>query len=836
MMNKKRLAALAMSAVMAAGTVSIPVNAADFSDGAAVQEEVAVQSVDVTEETPDAAGATVTSVVEKEWKNTDTATPTLIVTVTTDAEGETAKDYEVTTGFTKQTVNATCTQEGGYTWTVTYMGKTFVSDFVKTADKADHVYEEVKTIVTHPNCTTNSTGTMKIVEQCKNCGATKGEPRYETIPVSHSWEGEATVTYKTGTNTVLVNGDDTIPPVLGNKGKPGSYTKITSQYCKACKKTITSTEPVDLPAEEIIRGTKIEISEVENIATPDFDKINDINNIPKEEDIVLTDCTKDGSYVITYLDENNDKLDSVDVTVKAHHVMKVTGFDYVNEADEKENYLVPSYESDGKKPILDKDGHIVVVNNTCLKDVEYYEISTCQANGCKETAKEKKIAVKSDKHIVDTGIKDEVVKLKENASNKYDDVLKAIGGEDSKFAKIVNVTATCEKAGTVDVELTCKVCGEKADTVTGIKVDALEHKPTTKAENIKEATCTSTGSYTAVTSCERCGEVISKKDVVIKQLPHTNESKETEVSIGFKGGTVYGDGSYKIGQEFTKSVIGEVGADKENPLPTLTAYVITNCTACHDNEKVLMNDDLTPSKDVTVKIVALTGETYDKYGSVVKAGNITVKATYTTEENETVTAETTVPFFSNTNLKIDDQAKNGLWKDEDGVYRYYINGDFVEDFRGIAEYGDKEFFVVDGVLCQDASGLNLVGDEWYLLTEGRIRTEVTQLVEYDGEWFFVANGKLDTSVNDLVEYDGETFVFVDGRLAQEGNGLWIGEEGVWYFLSNGRVAEEHTGLAMYDDEWFYVVEGKLAVDYSGTVEFEGGTFKVDHGMVKGQVK
>ena len=57
MMNKKRLAALAMSAVMAAGTVSIPVNAADFSDGAAVQEEVAVQSVDVTEEDPDAVGA-----------------------------------------------------------------------------------------------------------------------------------------------------------------------------------------------------------------------------------------------------------------------------------------------------------------------------------------------------------------------------------------------------------------------------------------------------------------------------------------------------------------------------------------------------------------------------------------------------------------------------------------------------------------------------------------------------------------------------------------------------------------------------------------------------------
>ena len=51
-----------------------------------------------------------------------------------------------------------------------------------------------------------------------------------------------------------------------------------------------------------------------------------------------------------------------------------------------------------------------------------------------------------------------------------------------------------------------------------------------------------------------------------------------------------------------------------------------------------------------------------------------------------------------------------------------------------------------------------------------------------------------------------------------------------------RPCTRYLRVAMYDDEWFYVVEGKLAVDYSGTVEFEGGTFKVDHGMVKGQVK
>ena len=97
MMNKKRLAVLAMSAVMAAGTVSIPVNAADFSDGTAVQEEVAVQSVDVTEDAVDAAGATVEKKKKKEWKNVETDSPSLVVTETYD-DG-TSKDVTITTGF-----------------------------------------------------------------------------------------------------------------------------------------------------------------------------------------------------------------------------------------------------------------------------------------------------------------------------------------------------------------------------------------------------------------------------------------------------------------------------------------------------------------------------------------------------------------------------------------------------------------------------------------------------------------------------------------------------------------------------------------------------------------
>ena len=262
----------------------------------------------------------------------------------------------------------------------------------------------------------------------------------------------------------------------------------------------------------------------------------------------------------------------------------------------------------------------------------------------------------------------------------------------------------------------------------------------------------------------------------------------------------------KVGAEFTN----EIGNDyTENGSlvtdGTVSAKVITNCAVCHNNEAVL-------EKDVTIEVKAVKNETTNVVtGKVTAPGSITLVATYK-EDDQTLTKEISLPYFSkamDTTL-----AYTGLHKDVDGVYRYYVDGDFAEDYSGIVDFDGNQYVVVNGVLCQDASGLNLVGDEWYFLTEGRIRTEVTQ----------------------LVEYDGETFVFVDGRLAQEGNGLWIGEEGVWYFLSNGRVAKEHTGLAMYDNEWFYVVNGKLAVDYNGTVEYNGGTFKVVGGMVKEQIK
>ena len=827
MMNKKRLAALAMSAVMAAGTVSIPVNAADFSDGAAVQEEVAVQSVDVTEEDPDAVGAIEIEVVG--WGD-DMNTPSLTVKV--NGEEET-----YTKGFEKQEIPATCTQKGGYKWYIEIYGEPFLSPLVETVDMLGHAYGEEYTRE-DPAATCTVDGTLKTFHKCtrEGCGheeevgevtiPAKGhtiDPNAETTKITYVVDETAsTDDGKHPYNTEL---DSTGNVVLSEPTQPGAYIVRTEGLCTVCGEADTIEKLETLKA-GVVKEKGIKIIATENIkddviyTEATFDNVAEL---PKAEDIELEECNKSASYTYVVYGTDGNIVNTVEVPVDAHHVFKpLTEKDYEPVDAKEDGYLTAK---------LNDKGELVVTNNTCLKDVKYNIKKTCSV--CGNVVKEEKVAPKSTKHSLSKAVQTLQGTIQGYVNNKivkdYDVLLDEIKAVDKngKFVKVVNVTATCDKKGTADVEFYCQVCGEKAATVSGVEV-TMEHHPATKTENRVEPTCQAEGSYDSISYCDRCGKELSKTHITLDKLAHTNESKETEVSIDFKGGTVYGDGKYKVGDKFD-TVIGEEGVDK---LPQLTAYVITNCTACHDNEKVLMDGEGKPAKAVDIKIVALTKETYDKYGSVIKAGNITVKATYTTAENETVTAETTVPYFSKTDLKIDDQAKNGLWKDEDGVYRYYINGDFAEDYAGIAEYGDGEFFVANGLLCKDANGLNLYDGTWYMLSGGQIQRNYTDLALYDGEWFYLTNGELDEEVNGLVNYDGGQFLVINGRLGREVNGLWQNFDGDWYYLANGQVQNQYTGVAQYDGAFFYVVNGVLDSDYNGTVEYDGETFKVVNGMLQ----
>lgn len=180
--------------------------------------------------------------------------------------------------------------------------------------------------------------------------------------------------------------------------------------------------------------------------------------------------------------------------------------------------------------------------------------------------------------------------------------------------------------------------------------------------------------------------------------------------------------------------------------------------------------------------------------------------------------------------------KNGIVHDEDGVYRYYTDGEVDKEFAGIVEYEGGEFFVANGEVCMDAMGLNQnVDGKWYFLSQGQIQ-RVDGFAEYDYNWFMLKNGELDLDANGIYDYDGGRFAFAAGKLRTDISGLWQNPvDGDFYYLSNGQVAD-YTGVVEYDGAFFYVVNGKLASFYNGTVLYDGAKFNVVAGQLYDQVK
>ena len=824
-MNKKRLAALAMSAVMAAGTVSIPVNAADFSDGAAVQEataEAETLTVDVVEEeTPDAVAAEEAKVdTEREItfdEKNDKVLYYLVGVKDQQSKAATRVDYTEATCEKNATYKLQATLEGNYTAT---------SNPIEVEGTAlEHNWQSKTVVIYSGDCTQHETkpegmrGYYKLTytgDYCDNCEqwkedeatriskATKSEP-------DHKYVGEKITRNENADNVIFdANGN----PVLKNKEEKGTYDIVTYQKCEICGQLVElSREQKTISATDATEGKRVVI-ETTNIMDDSVKAGMLLSDVPAEDKILLKDCSKDGSYKVEVA-VGEDSSYTYDVTVKAHHVAKTT-IEEVNAKDK--GILVAHY---------DKDGNLTsVTNGTCDRDIPYYEIQTCVAGCKKEISKVEKVAPKSTNHVYNTEKYASINKGKNEAVD-----VKSLGADD-KTIKLVTETPYCETEGSVTVEFYCQVCGEKVATISGVKVKALgHHENAYRVENEVDATCEKAGTYDLVTYCELCGKDLKKVTVTGKKLPHTNETavgvsndtdKGSDVFIDFVGSKVYQ--KLTAGQVIDGNTVGD-GAGK------LTANVYTNCAVCHNNEQRYVKGN----ENVTLTVVNVVNETYGKVDGetvVTKLGTVTVKASYITSEGKTVTAETSVPYLSDP-AKADDVAvKVGLVKDKDGVYRYYINDEFIEDYAGIAEYGDGEFFVANGLLCKDANGLNLYDGTWYMLANGQIQRDYNGLALYDGQWFYLTNGELDEEINGIVNYDGGQFLVINGRLGGEVNGLWQNIDGDWYYLANGQVQNQYTGVAQYDGAFFYVVNGVLDSDYNGTVEYDGETFKVVNGMLQ----
>lgn len=863
-LNKKKLAALAMSAVMAASTMPFPVLAEEFTDGT---ETTAVEQAEVAG--TDAETTTSTATTEPQdaditWKCTKNDDGTY----TAYAEWHNTK-YDAT-NITK-TADADCTSPETVKVEARIAGYP-KSKEMPVGEALGHSYVGGKTIrvtTKWPTCTEE--GTQAVFKVCdRDASEThykKIEESDETIPkLPHKLSGDPVVTYSSLYNIKV---DENNKPILKD-GKPqidnptfdASYKKTVQQYCDTEKKMVTVSEET-IPIHSDQTGTFVIDwkATIDNISSSELKKYDYYTGNIEDFDtskIELEDCTKEGKFTFIAKDYDGDELYIVPMTVPAHHM-------------EVENIEVTSPEDKALLTVTKENGKFVVKNNSCSKKVTYYVVKYCTAAKCKleEKASDKKnkfvncttasidnnwkvvsrtavVAEPEGEHPIDNDAVTEINALVKNGSGvvAYADLEKIVKKYNDKYDKddyitLSKDTATCTEKGKVTVTFLCHSCKTSVKTVD-VVTKALGHDyiRTVDKSTIVKATCEKRGYQEIATLCTRCGK---EKEGTTREIKYTNRLKHTnEYYVLTSGVGILTDNSGKyIDKDAEIKFIGDkvIDYNGENLKnfatgdkvydasfivgSSVSAAVYTNCTVCHNNE-VKVKD---------VPSLTITGIKKEDASGV--AGKITLKATYTTNAGKVVTKENTVPYYSSALAyagRTEDEVINGLYQDKDLVTRYYVDGK-VSEVSGIIKYAGKEYLVDKGVLCENTQGVTLVGDTFYFLANGCVQRGYTGVTIYDGQSFYLNNGVVDTDINGLVPYNGGTFLFAAGRLVKEHNGLWQDFDGSWYFLALGQVQTQYTGVAEYDGAYFYVKNGKLDTSKNGKITIDG----VKYNAVNGQL-
>ena len=886
-LNKKRLAALAMSAVMAASAVPFPVYAEELSAG----EDVVV-SAETTVETPEVGAGTVITWVYDEtvtpvwyWnndkdfgvtygeKNADNPSEKREVKLT-QADGVKAvvKDAANCGHGTKVEMIATLGSKGEVK--VEYNNDVTVGE---------HQYKLETVTEVEPTCNAAGKGYTHLV--CEVCNTEKPGSKVENVVIAptekHTFDTQVKVAKSENVKTKVENGltvldlDKEGKVQLIDVTKEGTYT--LAKHCTTCNTWVEEKE-VTVPGVTVATA-RVQDGTVEGIVQTAaqltaLSEGKEASTFKIDENkIELKDCKTAGSYVIEYLDANGNVKDTQKVTVQPHHynVKKVAVFKTKNDKDNAD----VTYDAKTKE--------FKVTSKSCYLPIEYTEVSYCSATNCSLEDMTVKYALTADASGNNKAVTSiiNVIDKKDNVAeptgnHTYDiNAYNAIKGKiDNKgyadIEKVEEIIAAatykdqvklvlpadfCTKGGDVVVNFICTMDKETVTKTLEFKALAPGHKEPANGvvENKKDATCEHAGSYDSVKRCARCEEELSRVTKVLPRLKHTNEESVATNGVGtddyltdkdaelkFVGDVVVkpNNKEYKAGvvidTKYNNQSFAGYSTDKVN----LGVYseVFTNCQKCGNHEVRLANYLQRDNVKVTIKEVQ-----NDKNGS---AGYIVLEAVYTktnagADNGKTVTLTSAkIPYYSSIeayNGRVEPESKNGLYKDEDGKYRYYVDGVLQKDFTGILDYAGNKFLIVSGELANDVNGLwySEADKTWYFLVEGGVRTDYTGTVLYDGEWFYVSNGRLNEAVNGLVAYNGGTFLFIEGRLRTDVSGLWqdINNPDDWYFLALGQVQTQYKGVAMYDGGFFVVENGKFDKDYNGTIKYNGKTFKVVGGQL-----
>ena len=219
-----------------------------------------------------------------------------------------------------------------------------------------------------------------------------------------------------------------------------------------------------------------------------------------------------------------------------------------------------------------------------------------------------------------------------------------------------------------------------------------------------------------------------------------------------------------------------------------------------------------------------------------------------------------------------DEARSGLYHDG-SEWNYYKEGIKDTSYTGLCKYNGSWWYVKNGKVDFSATTLCKYNGAWFYIKGGKVDFGATTLCKYNGTWFYVKNGKVDFGATILCKYNGTwwyvrngkvdfnttglckyngSWFYVSGGKVNFGatglvkyNGAWwyvkngsvsftttlCNYNGAWWYINNGVVDFNTTTLVKYGSNWYAVASGKVAWGYTGSINYNGSTYRVVNGVV-----
>ena len=889
MMNKKRLAALALSAVMATSTMSIPVYAGDFSDGATTEaapaasaftSDVEVPTAEPTEEAAEAVGdtseSTGTSTEDVQditfYYNEDGIKDGTVTYVLPNGEKVTRE------GYVYEETPADCSHPATITYAIMigndeHYSNPFTVKGSHALGDAGHKWSTSTDYKEGHVPTHNTPGIMITHEVCSVCGE-KGEKdgTEENIgKLPHTFSDEISYANPDNVETdedgnVVFEEDGTA--VLKDKAKIGSYDIVkycTSEECAA---------ELGYRAYKLVDHVKVAPTEGVYAKIVDYDKKHIKTNImgrryynPTQQlpltnfdDIELYDCTKGGWYKVEYYstqgtpDDFNDDVSlsqEKEYAVPAHHYSVYSTAEFKSE--ENAAQCTVGY---------DNNGNLVVKNQSCYQTIEYYKVDHCQANGCNYG--EHKLSSKSVErgniptdHALDhmisrvaqtaepTGehaIKLDVYKQIEKQKNDptfsklltYDALVNVIKGAED-YVKL-SAAPDCEAGGTVIVSYICVSDKETVARTQEVKVVPTDHIKADDAvrENYVAPTCDKAGSYDAVFKCKYCGKVLERDEKEVARLPHTNEDK-----------TAYEEnGSYvNVTDEDTAAYLkftGDKVVDRDGELLAKNGQTLEGKEFERRFGQYGIDED---KSEFLTSVGVYTNCTECGKHEIALADAHQDKISVTVVDVKKQPERGTGSITLKASYKLQDGENAGKTITETVTVPYFSSIEAYQARTDVPETPEEKLnglhwdedgecrYYVDGEFQKDFSGILEYEGKSFVLKNGVLCRTASGLTPIDDEWYYLTEGRIRTDVTQLVEYDGEWFFVTEGKLDTSVNDL-VEYDGETFVFVDGRLAQEGNGLWVgKDDVWYFLSNGRVAEEHTGLAMYDNEWFYVVEGKI-----